>query len=133
MKCKENTKTINIYVDSDIVSSDYSETKNLWSALNKLKEVSPIIKINIIGGTNQYVEFPSTYNNFEELFKSFDSITKDEVFISYSEDKLYKWDLNRGKTILAMKKNSSMMEFNKVCIDDCDDNILKKLRIYIHI
>lgn len=135
MRCKENMKMINVYVDADIVTSDYSETKNLWDALTKLETISSIIKINIIGEhiPDDIKPYPHDYNNFEELFESLDKITKNEVFISYCEDKLYIWDFNRGKSILAINNSHSIMEFNKIYIKESDDEILKYLRKYIHI
>lgn len=135
---------ISLYIEKDVILDDLKMNKTLIDALSAFEKLSENISINIIMNhdndnidiLNNYFHFNKLNDSFEELFNSFEFITKDETYISYNSDNLLKWDKNKGKSIMALQHKHSHdfeLELNKIFLTDSSENNLKKLRIFIHI
>ena len=135
---------ISLYIEKDVILNDLKNAKTLIDALSAFEKLSSDIVINILmNHTNENIEEIDQFfhynmipENFTELYNSFEFITKDEVYISFNTDNLYKWDRNRGKSILILTHQNShdfLLEFNKIFLTNSAETNLKKLRMYIHI
>jgi hypothetical protein len=134
---------INLYVEKNVVVNDSG--KNFVKALGKLKKASKHVVINIISTDSnnedlerlrEFFDFNITDKGFNDLLESFNPLTKDSVYVSSNTDNLWNWDNNRGKSILVSSQNhrrDSEMGFNRVLLYKEPNEILKKLRMYIHI
>ena len=119
---------INIYIEPELIKFE-----NFRLALLEIKKLQ--VNVTILS-PDKYDDFENIDKNFNELLKSYEKLTKDETYISFNTDNLYRWDLNRGKHIYAVKKHNSKelcCEFNKIFLYDEYMNIFKELRKYIHI
>lgn len=135
---------LNIYIEKNIITDNlYGENKFI-EALSDFSHVSDAINIHIVMNNSdeelieleQYFVFDKFMGTFDDLFKSYEKITKDEVYVSYDSEKLFKWDENRGKSILVMNcphSHDSELMFNKIYLTKTKEEIVKKLRSYIHI
>lgn len=135
---------LNLYIEKNVLIDNYHESKNLLNALSALCNVSKNIKIKVLDSErtsnfsflDDYFNYEVLNHNYKELMQKIDKITKDEILLSYNQEDLYAWDFERGKAILIKQNNYRQYEdmcFNKVIVSDSTEDILKKLRMYIHI
>lgn len=135
---------LNIYIDKNVITTDYEGGRQLLMALSSLLQVSDSFSVSVLMKgmeplPNEIIEyFPYTKldASFKELMESIPIITKDEIYLSFNSDNLFKWDDERGKAILILPHPHSHdleLSFNKIYLTSEKEEILKKLRSYIHI
>lgn len=135
---------ITLYIEKNVIIDDYWKEKRLIKALSAFSKLPSDITISIVMNNvdndlswlEEYFSFIKFDKNFTELVKSFEFITKDETYISYDIENLFKWDYHRGKAILVQLYpycSDNEMFFNKISLKSTEDEILNRLRSYIHI
>ena len=135
---------LNIYIDQNVIIRDYEGERQLLNALSSLLQVSDSFSVYVLmkdmeplpDEIMEYLPYLELNYSFEELMVNISSITKDEIYLSFNTENLFKWDDARGKAILILPHQHSHdaeLSFNKIYLTSDEKEILKKLRSYIHI
>lgn len=135
---------LNIYIDKNVITTDYEGERQLLMALSSLLQVSDSFSVSVLMKDTEplpdeimeYFPYTKLDISFKELMENIPIITKDEIYLSFNSENLFKWDDERGKAILILPhphSHDSELSFNKIYLTSEKEEILKKLRSYIHI
>lgn len=134
-----------MYVDISVIKQNGQINETILNALQKLKEYKPK-KVNIIllyefeeeEFLNNIIErgiYIEKYPNDRKFYDNFKhKINKGYSYIHTDMQELLRWDLCKGKAIfLTAKRNKGYSEGLTINYYMTEDEIVEKLKIYIHI
>lgn len=132
--------TIQVYIEYNVITRDLSLDGMLCKALNSFKNLSESIKLTVLSSNGLETDDVKDAFNHQVVLgdfatiKTIPEITKDITYISSNYDDLKEWDELRGKAILASEHQVESFDgLNKFYVKDSEDEILRRLRMYIHI